>query len=196
MTEQGTVVRLESAQAVLRDHFLGWQCRLRQMAVRQGGGRPVSGMRPTVVLPGDGARGFEITVLIVPRAPETSTAQFSHLARKTHDPAERYEAALKLLAASYYQKAREFSDQLTALFGPDAELAARLVEAGRCTLHFDQYSQRYALPCRVRPLPEADPAWQATYWHNSLFNREIPGGIAILGFRPDWAAATADPPVA
>ncbi len=29
-----TVVRLEAAQAALRDRFLGWQCRLRQMAVR------------------------------------------------------------------------------------------------------------------------------------------------------------------
>ncbi|MCH7795324.1 MAG: hypothetical protein IH900_09330, partial [Proteobacteria bacterium] len=46
----GTVVRPEAAQAALRDHFLGWQCRLRQMAVRQAGGRPTSGMRPEVRL--------------------------------------------------------------------------------------------------------------------------------------------------
>ncbi len=42
--ETGQVVRLETAQAALRDHFLGWQCRLRQLAVREAGGRPSSGI--------------------------------------------------------------------------------------------------------------------------------------------------------
>ena len=195
MSEQGMVVRLESAQAALRDHFLGWQCRLRQKAMRQGGGQPSEGMRPILVLPDDPANGFEVTVLIVPRESETVTAQFRHMARKTHDPSERYQAAIKLLASAHYQQARDFSDELTALFGPESKLAARLVKSGVCALRFEQYSQRYVLPCRVRPLAESDPAWQATYWHNSLFNREIPAGIAILGFQPDWATAKADPPV-
>jgi hypothetical protein len=39
-----------TAEAALRDHFLGWQCRIRQYAVRHGGGRPSSGMRPSVSL--------------------------------------------------------------------------------------------------------------------------------------------------
>ncbi len=84
----GTVMRLEAA---LRDRFLGWQCRLRQMAVRQAGGRPTSGMRPEVRLaeadtpltdtpPGAAPLGA-ITTLIVRREPREASAQFRHMVR-------------------------------------------------------------------------------------------------------------------
>ncbi len=109
-------------------------------------------------------------------------------------PAERYDGALKMLAAAYYQRPQEFSDQLTALFGSDSEIAERLLAAGRCLLAFEQYSQSYTLPCSVRALAEDDPAYQATYWHNALFNPALPGGVRVLGFQPDWARAEAEPP--
>ena len=96
----GTVVPLEAAQAALRDHFLGWQCRLRQLAVRQAGGRPTSGMRPEVRLAGADTPLGSITTLIVRKEPRETTAQFRHMVRKTQDPAERYDAALETLAAA------------------------------------------------------------------------------------------------
>ena len=192
--EIGQVVRLEAAQAALRDHFLGWQCRLRQLAVREAGGRPTSGMRPEFRLGAEGPPLGAITTLILRRAPAEATAQFRHMVRKTQDPAERYDAALQMLAAAYYQRPREFSDRLTALFGPGSEIAGQLLAAGRCRLAFEQYSQSYALPCSVRALAEDDPAYQATYWHNALFNPALPGGVRVLGFQPDWARAEADPP--
>lgn len=197
MTEEttGEVIRLAAAQAALRDHFLGWQCRLRQLAVREAEGRPTAGMRPSVSLAGQTEVSGEITVLIVPQAPQETTAEFRHLVRRTHDPAERYKSALKILAATYYQYPQNFSDELTALFGPGSALAERLLADGRCRLGFEQYSQRYTLPCQVRDLPENAPAFQATYWHNSLFNAGIPADIRILAFQPDWATAEADPPV-
>jgi len=194
MTEDGTatVVRLEAAQMALRDHFVGWQCRLRQLAVRDGGGRPTAGMRPTLVLPGREAP--EITVLVVQRAPEETIAEFRHLVRKTQDPAERYKNALKHLAAAYYQYPQDFSDELTALFGPRSDLAEALLNQGHCTLRFEQYNQRYILPCSLRAMAENEPACQATYWHNSLFNPNLPADYRVLGFQPDWAKAEADPP--
>lgn len=192
--ETGQLVRLEAAQAALRDHFLGWQCRLRQLSVRQAGGRPTSGMRPELRLGAEGPSLGAITTLILRREPGEATAQFRHMVRKTQDPAERYDAALKMLAAAYYQRPQEFSDQLTALFGPDSELAARVLAVGRCVLVFAQYSQRYTLPCTVRALAEDDPAFQGTYWHNALFNPTLPGGVQVLGFQPDWARAEAEPP--
>ena len=195
----GTVINLGAAQTALRQHFLGWQCRLRQLAVRQAGGRPTSGMRPTVVAASDEQNSdrplARITVLIVKAEPEEVTAQFRHLVRKTQDPADRYDGALKFLAAAYYQRAHEFSDRLTALFGPDSEIVERLLAGGRCRLDFEQYSQRYRIPCRVHRLGEQEPAYQATYWHNSLFNPDLPGGVQVLEFRPDWARAEADPAV-
>jgi len=192
--EIGEVVRLEAAQAALRDHFLGWQCRLRQLAVREAGGRPSSGMRPELRLGEAGPPLGAITTLILRRTPAEATAQFRHMVRKTQDPAERYAGALKVLAAAYYQRPREFSDQLTALFGPGSEIAERVLSAGRCRLAFAQYSQSYTLPCSVRALAEDDPAYQATYWHNALFNPALPGGVRVLGFQPDWARAEAEPP--
>ena len=190
-----TVVHLEAAQAKMREHFLGWQCRLRQYAVRQGDGRPTAGMRPEVTVNGDAAPLGQITVLIVKQAPEESTAQFRHMVRKTHDPVQRLESALKTLQATYFQYPREFSDTLTALFGPGSQAAERLVRTGRCRLDFEQYSQSYRLPCQVRRLAETEPAYQATYWHNSLFNPNLPSGVSILAFTPDWAHAAAEPPV-
>lgn len=179
----------------MRDHFLGWQCRVRQLSVRNAGGRPTSGMRPEVVLVGAAEAVARVTVLIVKAEPEEETARFRHLYRRTQDPADRYDAVLSYLAAAYYQRPREFSDELCALFGPGSDLAARLNADGRCDLRFAQYRQRYTLPCRVRALDEADAAFQATYWHNSLFNPDLPAGVLILGFQPDWGNAVAEPPV-
>ncbi|MEM7225200.1 MAG: hypothetical protein AAF495_19635 [Pseudomonadota bacterium] len=193
--ESGTVVRLEAAQMALRDHFLGWQCRVRQLAVRDDEGRPGEGMRPGVVLAGGERPIARITVLVVRRDPEESTAQFRHIVRATKDPAERYKNALKVLSATYYQRARDFSDEITALFGAESALADRLLRDQGCGLAFEQFSQRYRLPCQVRTIGQREPAYQATYWHNSLFNPNLPGDLRILGFKPNWAEAEAEPPV-
>ncbi len=188
------LVILDEAAQALRAHFLGWQCRVRQYAVRRDGGRPTSGMRPRIRLTEPEADLGAVTVMINKLEPQSVTSQFRHLARKTHDPVERYDSALKLLSAAYYQKPEEFSDELTALFGEVSETAERLLAGGVCRLHFEQYNQSYDLPCALRQLPEDHPAFQATLWHNSLFNPNIPGGVRVLAFRPDWSRATADPP--
>lgn len=180
----------------LRHHFLGWQCRIRQYAIRESGGRPTPGMRPTVTLADAGESMGRITVLVLKRDSAHPTAQFRHLVKKTHDPVERYTSALKFLAAAYYQNPHEFADEMTALFGPDSNLAARLLDAGACVLEFEQFSQRYRLSCNTRRLAEDDPAWQATYWHNSLFNPHIPGASTIVGFEPQWDASSAEPDAA
>ncbi len=185
---------LANDSAVLRRHFLGWQCRLRQHAVRHDGGQPGAGMRPRV-LAMDGAELVPaITVLVVPREPADDTALLRHIARQTHDPAQRYKKALEALSAAHYQDPNRFSDRLTALFDGASQFAAALVESGGCILEFAQYSQRYTLPCAVTAEAPGDPAYEATYWHNALFNPRIPGAVTILAFAPDWAAATADPP--
>lgn len=190
------VIRLSSAQKALMRHFLGWQCRIRQHSVRKNGGRPSTGMCPSVRLADADRALAEIVVLISHRDPADHTAKFRHMVRKTHDPKERLENAVRELSAAYFQYPEEFSDVMTALFAPASGLAARLVEAGRCVLHFDQYSQKYAIPCHVGLLAEEDPAWRATFWHNSLFNPNIPGGAQVLAFTPDWAEAQANPPAA
>ena len=107
----------------LRDEFLNWQCKIRQMAVREDGGRPSPGMRPTV----DTAEGHRlsdgITVLIHHIDPHESTTLFRHQGKRTQDPAERYSKAIEILSASHFQYPGEFSDTLTALFGPGSPIA-------------------------------------------------------------------------
>src|SRR5262249_9361013 len=139
------VVRLEPAAEALRDEFVGWQCRLRQLAVREDGGRPSAGMRPRVLSPFGDELAPGIVVLIVPAQPDETIKLFRHQVLKTQDPAERWEKALEILASRHFQRPREFSDRLTALFAGGSALAGRLLAFGACRLEFAQYAQGYRL---------------------------------------------------
>jgi hypothetical protein len=183
-------VLIEPAAAALRDRFIGWQCRLRQTAVRQAGGKPSAGMRPQVLSPTDEALAAAITVLIVPAEPTESVKLFRYQVLRTEDPAERYDQALELLAANYFQHPREFSDVMTALFAAKSELADELLKLGRCRLVFEQYNQSYRVPCSVVQFAEDDEQFQATFWHNRLYNPNLPAGVRVLGFKPDWSHAS------
>ena len=113
MDESGEkIVQMAEQQALLRDHFVGWQCRIRQIAMREFGGRPSEGMRPLVSLPGQGEPLGQITVVLVKREPEETTTQMQHIVRRTQDPLQRLEDGMKVLQAGYYQQARGFSDNL------------------------------------------------------------------------------------
>jgi hypothetical protein len=184
------IVLTRSASEALRREFIGWQCRLRQMAARQNGGRPSSGMRPRVV---DVARRIElspgIVTLILESEPENSTQLFRYQYLKTHDPNEHYDKMLEILQGNYFQEPARFSDVMTALFGPRSALAALLCAHERCILDFEQYSQSYRIPCSVARLAAGHALHQATYWHNRLFNPNLPGDVEILSFRPDWSHA-------
>jgi hypothetical protein len=185
------VVLTESASKALCREFIGWQCRLRQLAARQNGARPSSGMCPRVI---DVARGEElspgIVTLIVESEPQDSTELFRYQYLKTHAPNERFDKVLEILQGSYFQEPARFSDLLTALFGPHSALAALFRSQERCILEFEQYSQGYRIPCTVARLAVGHAFHQATYWHNRLFNPNLPADVEILCFRPDWPHAT------
>jgi len=183
------VVLTGPAAAALRAEFIGWQCRLRQLAARQDGGRPSAGMRARVTTLAGEELAAGVVTLISELEPDNSTQLFRYQYQKTQDPNERYDKVLEILQGSYFQEPARFADVLTALFGPGSALAARLLDAGRCVLTFEQYTQAYRIPCSVARLPAAHPRHQATYWHNRLFNRDLPAGVEILAFTPDWARA-------
>lgn len=193
MAEAGdNVVRLEPAQEALRHGFLGWQCRLRQLAVRQHSGKPTPGMCP--VLHVAGREIGPVTVVLNKVDHQQDLSQFRFMAKRTHDPRERFKAAVDYLSATYFQTPASFTDCLTALFGPEATLPGRIAGRDDCMLAFTQFSQSFQLPCTATLLPADTPAYQATYWHNVLFNPATPGDARILAFTPDWARAQADPP--
>jgi len=174
----------------LEQRFLGWQCRLRQIAMRQGEGQPSDGMQPRVLLREDGLYSTSITVLINRCSAESDASQFRYLVQKTHDPADRFANGLKFLSATHYQRPHEFSDELTALFQSGGLLVRALLAKRACTLVFSQFSAAYTLPCTVRQLVDDAPAYQATYWHNRLFNSRMPKDVIVLGFKPDWNKAS------
>jgi hypothetical protein len=191
-----TVLRslgIDPAPNPLRKAFLAWQCRVRQIAVRENEGRPDAAITPDVTPAGwDAPLGRIITVLC--RAPgHSATAELMHMVKKTNDPAQRREQALRFLAASYYQKPEQFSDILTATFPPGSPGAASIRAAEWCTLSFDAFAQRFDLRCRVWKLSRRNPLYQATWWHNQLFNPNLHPESEVLGYEPDWSASTADP---
>jgi hypothetical protein len=183
------VVLTRAAAQALRAEFIGWQCRLRQWAARQDGGRPSNGMRPRITTPAGDELASQVIVLITEDDPGNTTQQFRYQYLKTQDPNERYDKVLEFLQAGYFQDPARFSDVLTALFAPGSELAARLLEDGRCRLEFEQAELGYRIPCAVTRLAAVHPRHQATYWHNRLFNDRLPPQVEVLAFIPDWAHA-------
>jgi hypothetical protein len=185
------VVLSKPAAAALQREFLGWQCRIRQLAAREAGGRPSAGMRPRVLARSGEQLSQGIVTLIVESEPADSTELFRYQYLRTQDPNERYDSILGVLQGSYFQDPARFSDLMTALFGPESALAARLLEEGSCVLEFEQYTHGYRIPCAVAHLAESHPFYRATLWHNRMFNAHLPADVAILSFRPDWPHAAA-----
>ena len=173
----------------LREQFLIWQCRLRQIAMREDGGRPAGGMRPRI-LSSDGRILSEGTIVLLVRSdPSESSDFFEFQVRQNHDPNEVYQKGLTFLQSTHYHRANRFSDEMTALFLPESRLAAVLADLGSCRLDFHQFGQSYRLPCAVREMAPEEPSYRNTLWHNRLFNTRLSDDVRILGFKPDWIAA-------
>lgn len=195
MTAPVAALGESGSSAPLRTAFLKWQCRVRQIAMRNGAGRPDDAVTPALHLPGhDEALGRIVTVLN--RVPAHSlTPEMTHMAARTNDPAQRRAAALEYFSAAYYQNAARFSDVLTATFPPRSILAARIRKSQKVLLLFNAYAQRFTLSCRVWKLASHNPFHEATVAHNVLFNPSLPPGIEVLGFEPDWNMSTSDPEI-
>ncbi|MCY4208141.1 MAG: hypothetical protein OXD29_09365 [Roseovarius sp.] len=179
----------------LRTGFLKWQCRVRQIAMREREGMPDDAIMPEVALDGDAEPlGSIITVLC--KAPVYSvTPELRHIAARTNDPAHRRQKAIQFLSAGHYQKAREFSDTLTATFSPGSMGAMKIRAAGKCRLFFDAYAQRFDLTCNVWRLQPHDYLYKATIAHNVLFNPSLPAGTEVLGFDVAWSESGSEPPM-
>ncbi|MDB3945313.1 hypothetical protein N9444_05305 [Gammaproteobacteria bacterium] len=173
----------------LKKKFLAWQCLVRQRAMRVGQGKPTPGMRPHLSLLNSAHYSGPVTVLLLRADAAHDAAEFRHMAVKTYDPADRYNAAVKFLSATYYQKSQEFSDEMTALFGGGGLLVKALRAHKSCILDFQQFGSGFKMECSVREIDKDSVLYQATYWHNKLFNPRLPPEITILGFKPRWDQA-------
>ena len=195
MSSISAVLGTSFADHPLRSAFMKWQCRVRQMTMRDNQGRPDAAFMPEVILQGETeALGSIITVMN--KSPGYSvTAELEFMAAKTNDPALRREQALNYFSATYYQKHKEFSDILSATFPPSSPGAATMRDANKVTLRFDQYSQVFELTCKVWRLAPHNPIHAATIAQNRLFNPTLHPDTEVLGFEPDWDASSANPKV-
>jgi hypothetical protein len=166
--------------------FLDWQCRLRKRALREQGGRPCPGMRPSVALRDGRQISSAITVLLAEPEPGDTAAMLRHLCRKSQDPQRRYEEGLRFLSSSYYQYSEDFSGDLTAVFSADSFIATTLLTERFCVLRFEGSPLGFEAPCQTQELDQDATAYQMTYWHTFLFNPTLPPGVRILAFHPDW----------
>lgn len=193
MNSVSAILGDSDSSSPLREKFLKWQCRTRQMMMRDNGGRPDDAIMPDVVLPGE-SEPLGAVITILNKAPGHSvTTELRHMARKTHDPAQIRNQALQFFSATYYQKHQEFLDILTATFPPGSPGAARIRGAGNCRLLFDAYAQRFDIACKVWHLAAHNPLHEATMAHNRLFNPALSAEAVILGFEPDWKNSSATP---
>ena len=174
----------------MKKAFLKWQCRVRQIAMRDNHGRPDESVTPDLYLPGQSEPLGGVITLINKSMPHSMLPEFRHMIAKTNDPAQRREQAIRFLSAAYYQKAGEFADVLTATFPPGSPGAAKIREAGNVRLVFDAYAQRFDLECRVWRLVPHDWLHQVTLAHNRLFNSAMAPKTEVLGFQPDWSRST------
>ncbi len=186
---------MNNAAELLRNYFYGWQCRIRQHTVRKEDGRPSSGMQAELYVKVSDRNLGPLNTVLVQADSTDLTKEFRHIVKKTFDPSIRRESALKILSSAYYQHPKTFDDRLTATFAIDSELAGLLVEQKECDLVFKQYQQSFKVRCSVTVLSDDDDAYQATYWHNSMFNATMPAALTVLSFKPDWEASSADPAV-
>ena len=177
----------------LRLAFLKWQCRVRQLSMRDNLGRPDDTVMPTVYPEGDEDPLGQIITLLNKLPGYSVTAELTHMSARTNDPAQRREQAITFLSATYYQKAAEFSDILTATFPPCSPGAEKLYSAKHVTLVFEAFAQRFDLKCKVWRLAPHNPLFKATIAHNKLFNSALPPATEVLGFEPDWTRSSATP---
>lgn len=164
--------------------FVSWQCRLRKQSMRELGGRPTDGMSAGVYAVAGGDEQSRMNFLINRKDPQLRSSEFSHIVRKTQDPSERIKSGLRILAELYYHEVDEFENRLTALFSLESDLAYALLKAGQCRLKFAERSIDHEFDFDVVSLNQDDPLFEATYWHNRLFNPGLPGKVRVLAFTP------------
>jgi hypothetical protein len=193
VSNDSKILNLDITAAKLRDEFIGWQCKLRRQSMRGAGGRPSEGMCPRVLVLDDAAgevTAGTLTVLLVRADSATIAKSFEFQFKRTNDPLDRYERAVTFLSADYYQHSENFTDVMTALVGAGTSMLLRLLDSRQCILVFYQFNQRYRVPCHVQLVAPEDSVFKATYWHNAMFNANLPPDVAVVAFVPDWVYAS------
>ncbi|MFN4141080.1 hypothetical protein [Aestuariivirga sp.] len=173
----------------LQQEFIGWQCRIRQMSVRNHEGMPMPAMRPRISSRKGDVLSPALTVLLVPEEMGPSLAFLRFQVQKTTEHKQARNAVVSYFAGEFYQLPELFRDEMTAVFAPSSPLAAQMVKLKEVLMDFEQYSQSYRMFAKVRQIGAKDEARDFSLWHARAFNPNIPNDSVVLGFKPDWRSA-------
>ena len=180
-------------EGVLRDSFLYWQCRVRQISMRDNMGRPDDSIAPALTLAGEMEPMCRVITLLSKVSQYSKMPEIQHIIKSTNDPEERRRKAVEFFSETYFQNTREFSDTLTAIFPPNSPGAKEICRAGTCTLSFAGYGQQFDIFCKVWALSSEDPGFQVSWCHNLLFNSRLHPEVEILCFEPNWGSSSGKP---
>lgn len=170
----------------LRNMFMKWQCRVRQMAMRHGDGRPDAAIMPIVYIEGDDKPIGHIITLMHKSKHYSVLSELNFMFEKTNDPSQIRENAIRYFSSSYYQKAIEFSEIFTATFHEKSMGAQKILKAKNLHLGFEAFSQKFDLIAKSSPLNEGDYLYQASLAHNRLFNPHMSPNFQVIAFEIDW----------
>ncbi len=96
----GAVLGETFSDSALRKAFLKWQCRVRQIAMRENFGRPDDAITPALYLGQDEAPMGHVITLMNKAPGHSVTPEMNHMLAKTNDPAQRRDQALQFFSAT------------------------------------------------------------------------------------------------
>ena len=173
----------------IKNTFMKWQCRVRQIIMRNNYGKPDASIMPNVFLNHDKINLGKIITVLSKDIPFSKLPEMKHISKVNFDLSKRREKAIQLFSEYYYQNYKEFSPVLTATFQPDSLGAKKIIKSTVCSLVFEAYNHNFKLDCEVELLRKEDPLYQATWWHNSLFNSSLHPDTLILAFNVNWSSS-------
>ena len=131
-----------------------------------------------------------LTVLLIPKEPEESTAFFRFQVMKTQDPRDVYERALAFLQADYFQEPETFSDRMVTVLPRAPRLQPRCSMNG-CVLEFVAVETKLSHCPEVRALRIRTCRSRGSDLAQSPVQSRLPDNVHVLGFKPDWTSADA-----
>ena len=164
--------------------FVIWQCSLRQRNFRMFSGKPSEGTTALIL---DNKSNKEIASLrsvLIEKNSLNTAKMFEFMIKKTNDPEERFDKAVKFFASEYYNTPRNFDGSFTATFSYKSDLAKIILKKKKCNVQFFERDTGFNFNVSVSKLNKTNMKWMYTFWHNSFFNPVLNEDIDILYFNP------------
>jgi len=165
-------------------NFVIWQCSLRQRNFRMFNGKPSEGIIALIL---DNKSNKEIASLrsvLIEKNSLNTAKMFEFMIKKTNDPEERFDKAVKFFASEYYNTPRNFDGSFTATFSYKSDLAKKILKKKKCNVQFFERDTGFNFNVSVSKLSKTNMKWMYTFWHNSFFNPVLNEDIDILYFNP------------